>query len=433
MVRARSVVLVVAFVLCAVSCAGSSNRPAPDSVGAENGRSSPRPSGSVFVAPRLGSTLVVREDELCGLRAAAGWCSGAYISSFESGYGYSFRPPTRLPFSGAVVALSAGGAQGCALLATGSVECWGANTHGQFGSPVSGEVHVTPRAVGGTRAARQVVVAGEMTFIVDDAGVVHVLGGCDLDDHATTSCPPTVLELADGRDFRNPRHLAAGIVVSESGELFLNGWPESEGYRAGGSPPSASHEMLRPRDGAGRGGLYFAQQHDVRSVHQAYRVGADGACVLLVDGRVLCRGGNGFGQVGVPVAPWETETYLERSEDPAYFEPHYREPVGLGPSDRLWCSRHLCCAEGRDTREIKCWGWNLDRVVPNGPAIVLPTRMPFSAVGSLAIGRSFICYDEREGERATYCTGVPPMSDHDIPADDSRLLPRRAPERLELP
>lgn len=108
-------------------------------------------------------------------RAGAVWCWGAGTSSQlgDGNAATSGTPVAVTGLSGAATAIAAGGDHTCALVADGTVWCWGANAHGQLGDGTT-----TSRAT-----ATQVAVLGGMTAIA--AGTTHT---CGLDASGAVWC-----------------------------------------------------------------------------------------------------------------------------------------------------------------------------------------------------------------------------------------------------
>ena len=154
--------------------------------------------------------------------------------------------------SPAARALSAGGDDTCALLAGGSVDCWGDNAHGQLGIGTSSG----PAACNGDPCATTpVAVRGITTAIAISAGSDHT---CALLAGGSVDC------------WGDDAYGQLGVGTS-SGPGTCNGEPCS------------------------------ATAVPVRGIAHATAIAAGGSqtCALLAGGSVECWGYNGYGQLGV--------------------------------------------------------------------------------------------------------------------------------------
>ena len=98
--------------------------------------------------------------------------AGTYSTSTPSGFPVR---PTPLVVSGvtAATALAVGGAHSCALVAGGTVKCWGDNSRGQLGNgstTAGGAATPTPQLVGGLTDASQIVAGAVHTCARRTAG-----------------------------------------------------------------------------------------------------------------------------------------------------------------------------------------------------------------------------------------------------------------------
>jgi alpha-tubulin suppressor-like RCC1 family protein len=159
-----------------------------------------------------------------------------------------------VPVSGlsSAVAISAGGYHTCALLADGTSRCWGVNSFGQLGDNSSGTDRRTPVFVGASNPLRNAVAitAGAPDCSRDD------MGQCGEDQHTCALMADGAVKCW-GRD-----NLGTGITGN----------------------------VLTPALVAGTGGTFAAR--DVAA-------GRNHTCVVRGNGTVSCWGSNDSGQLGL--------------------------------------------------------------------------------------------------------------------------------------
>ncbi len=178
--------------------------------------------------------------------------------------------PTPVAVSGltGATAISAGGAHACALLAGGTVACWGWNGYGQLGDGTSSgpqicanvgstgspQCSTTPVAVSGLTGATAIAAGYENTCALLAGGTVACWGD------------NSIGELGDG---------------TTNGPQTCNG-----GINSGACSPTP---------------VAVAGLTDATAISAGYQY----ACALLAGGTVACWGWNGYGQVGIdgPTAP----------------------------------------------------------------------------------------------------------------------------------
>ncbi len=181
------------------------------------------------------------------------------------------------------VAIAAGGAHTCALLANGSVRCWGANVSGQLGdSTVSNRL--TPAVVSGLSGAVAITAGNQHTCALVATGAVRCWGfnaTGQLGDGTTVprTVPVIVADLA--------RAVAITAGASHTCALRADGTARCWGSNLSGQlgDNSASQRLL-PVAVAGL-------QNAV-----AVSAGLQHTCALTADGRGHCWGNNGAGQMG---------------------------------------------------------------------------------------------------------------------------------------
>ena len=247
----------------------------------EGERPAPVKPGRRWVATHRGVVTLAAVVVAVGLVAA-----GTYVAVTRPP---AWTPPApaavRLP--AAATAIAAGDAHTCAELADGSVFCWGWNGAGQLGD---GTIHTdwfVPVKVVGLGSAMQAVAArGGHTCALLATGSVSCWGDNEfgqLGDGTTTnrSAPVKVAGLGSP-----VQAVAAGsdhtCVLLADGSVSCWGW---NAYRQLG-------------DGTTMNRSAPVKVVALHSAVQAVAAGSDHTCVLLADGSVSCWGRNGDGQLG---------------------------------------------------------------------------------------------------------------------------------------
>jgi cysteine-rich repeat protein len=186
-------------------------------------------------------------------------------------------------------AIEAGGAHVCAVLGTGGLRCWGADSRGQLGDGGANADQSTPADVVGLASGVAAVTTGdEHTCALTTAGGVKcwgsdlwgALGNGGADEDQTT--PADVSDLASG-----VAAISAGAghtcALSEAGGVKCWGSNNLGQLGNGGAATSAS----TPTDVSG-----------LTSGVVAIAAGGVHTCALLTDGSLRCWGSDDSGQLG---------------------------------------------------------------------------------------------------------------------------------------
>ncbi len=322
--------------------------------------------------PQECTTLAISEggEHACGL--FAGGVVRCWRDNEDGQLGiadldYTF--PAAIPVEGLpgrAVAVTAGGHHSCALLADGTVWCWGRNTNGQLGEAASGEESATPVQVAGLSNVQAVSAGNSHTCAVLADGTVSCWGG---------GWP--------------------GTLGNESGENSIRpvpvvGLTDAVAVSAGGV-----HTCALRRDGTvwcwgpnmygvlGRGTKDATWiPGPVVGLREAVAVTAGWlhACALLADGTVSCWGWNEAGQLGAEVT--------EDSSAPVPVE-------GLTDVVAVSAGEERTCAVRQDGT-VWCWG---DVYQPGddpakGPSTEGPVPVPIEGISeasSIAVGHWEAC------------------------------------------
>jgi alpha-tubulin suppressor-like RCC1 family protein len=225
----------------------------------------------------------------CALMANGGvkcWGANWYGQLGDNSWDDKYFPVDVINLTGRVNQVSAGGDHTCALLASGSVQCWGENSNGELGNNSWTTSNIPVQVIGLAGQAIQIAAGGGHTCALLASGSVQCwgynnagqLGNNTWDD---SNIPVQVIGLAGqaiqiaAGNYHTCALLASGSVqcwgYNGLGELGNNTWNNSN----------------IPVQVIGLSG-------------QAAQVSAGGwhTCALLASGSVQCWGYNGYGQLG---------------------------------------------------------------------------------------------------------------------------------------
>jgi alpha-tubulin suppressor-like RCC1 family protein len=249
-----------------------------------------------------GTAIAAGEDHTCALLSDGTvecWGDNAYGQLGDGTTTQSNTPVAVTGLSGAVVAIAAGqsdsgGALGgedhtCALLANGTVECWGYNAYGELGNN-STTNSSTPVAVTGLSGAVVAITAGgSHTCALLSGGTVQCWGenaDGELGDGTMVNSPPYgSLTPVAVSDLSGVKAIAAGSSVTCA--LLSDGTADCWGYNPFGelgNGTTANSDI--PVTVTGLGGA------------TGIAGGYLNTCAVLSDGKVECWGYNGLGELG---------------------------------------------------------------------------------------------------------------------------------------
>jgi alpha-tubulin suppressor-like RCC1 family protein len=185
-------------------------------------------------------------------------------------------------------AISAGYWQNCALLAPGTVQCWGINSAGVLGSPTSVSRSTVPLGVSGVSHAATIATGGAVSCAALTDGTVKCWG----DNHYGT--------------------LGNGSTVAFSAEpVTVNGINDAVMVATGGSHSCVIHaggtvacwgsnRWNQLGDGTGAEGVSSPNPVGVEGIADATTLAAGGVhtCALLRGGTLKCWGYGFHGQLG---------------------------------------------------------------------------------------------------------------------------------------
>ena len=244
------------------------------------------PSSTVVPAPSLGvRQLSVGDNYGCAVVALGTVdCWGANANG-QLGNGTFTSTSSLAPVIGLrnAVEVATSSEDTCAVTATGSVECWGANAEGQLGNGANLNV-ASPVQVNGITNAVQVSVGTNYACAVTSAGAIDCWGENVWGQlgNATTTSSPTAVEVTGIAN-------ATSVVASFNHTCAL---------LAGGSVAcwgSDDHGQL-----ASSGPTIATSPQAITSLTTVTELslGYDSTCALLANASVWCWGYNGDGELG---------------------------------------------------------------------------------------------------------------------------------------
>ncbi len=285
-----------------------------------------------------------------------------------------------------VTQVAAGGDHTCARISDGSVQCWGNNGAGQLGNPVANGSQ-TPVAVNGLGGPVLQVVAGDShTCALMADGTVKCWGANNvgqLGDGTTGgggATPVTVVK-ADTTTLTNVVFLAAGgdhtcaLIAGGTVKCWgSNSMGELGNPAAVGNSPKAVDALTQNQG---------APLKDVVTL----AAGGSHTCAAQFSGQVVCWGSNAAGQLGNPSAGGMSGmavTVLAASGGPPLTDV---DTLGAGGS-------HTCAIVAGGG--VKCWGANAAGQLGNtgaGANAATPVDVTGLASGAVAItaGGSHTC------------------------------------------
>ena len=279
------------------------------------------------------------------------------------GSGVETSDPVRVPGITTAVAVAVGLGHACALLADHSVRCWGTNERGQLGDRT--------RTFRGTSVA----VAGISTAIAISAGEAHSCAV--LADHSVGCWGANhVGQLGDGTKTDRPtpvRMYGISTAVGVSAGLFHTCALLSTGsVRCWGSTESGQGGIAPSLSDQGSG----TRATPVYGISSATAIASGGwhNCALLDDGRTRCWGEGGDGQVGVGGPIGDSMGY-------PYMRPE-GVVLGISTATAITAGERHSCALLAD-RTVRCWGRNTSGQLGDGSRA--GTSTPVDVVGFTSV------------------------------------------------
>jgi alpha-tubulin suppressor-like RCC1 family protein len=316
-------------------------------------RTTPGPS---LIGPTNVLQLSAGWEHSCAVtRSGAVWCWG-YNSHSQLGRVDQPRTPVEVQTLGGealqvgchgdTIDLGRGGFT-CALLRTGKVRCWGANTHGQLGNGSLFESSATPADVLGLSGIEQIAVGHSAACALTGTKDVYCWG-YNLDGRLATgsradsvTVPARVIGLSDVKMIDGGKdHFCAVVGTTRR----VKCWGSDVGGALGDGPPSGNTSRVVVDTGV----------EPIKEV----RAGSRATCALYSSGDVACWGRNAEAEFGNGTMT-SRDSVAERTSL-------------MSPTVSLSFRWGTGCAL-LATRRVQCWGANQGNVGsgrPNGPALI---------------------------------------------------------------
>lgn len=250
------------------------------------------------------------------------------------------------------IAVSVGNQSACAVLFTGSVQCWGSNNTGQLGSGTFNN-SLTPVTVLGVSNAKSVSVGNQSACAVLSTGSVKCWGRNNI---GQLGFDPTAVGNTD-----TPLQLTNVVNVSEIsvGDQSTCVLLTTKNVQCWGSN---FFNQLGDRSVK----LYSSNPVAVLGISGAISIsnGSNSACAVISDGTVKCWGSNNSGQFGTAV--------IGVSDLP-------KPAIGLTNAITVSVGNGSACSL-LSTGATKCWGQNSSTTYTSNGSIVNSLR-PISISG----------------------------------------------------
>ena len=306
----------------------------------------------------------------------------------------------------------------CALLDDGNVRCWGHHEEGRLGNGSTEDIGDTevpgsgsPVDLGNGRTATRIAAGANQTCALLDNGNVVCWGGGGGVAQVSLGANRTAVDVDAGES-----HACA---VLSDGDVRCWGSGDSGQLGHGNTEPIGDPGSLAPVD---LGFNRFAVQIQAAGSH---------TCAILDNGKLLCWGSNGSGELGYPGG--------ENVGDDE--SPGSAGAVGLdNETTQISLASGVTCARLADGR-ARCWGSDSDGRLGNGAAGDIDTPASADALvdfgagvtaTQLAAGGTFACARLGSGDdkcwggnkngqlgAATTTNNYPDTSDTDAPGPDA--------------
>ena len=233
--------------------------------------------------------IMASDSHTCALTSSGSVHCWGWGDSGRLGYGNQIdrsRPGEPIPGLSGVIQIAPGQLHSCALVAGGSVHCWGDGTNGKLGYG-NNSVRLSPgEAIPGLRDVTQLESGAYHVCALVSGGRVHCWGWGDAGrlGYGNDSDRNTPAEIIPG--LSNVEQIAAGTshtcVLVSNGSVFC--WGAGGRGRLGYGDEASRSESLEPVPG-----LANVTQISAGNGH---------TCALISNGNVHCWGDGGSGELG---------------------------------------------------------------------------------------------------------------------------------------
>jgi len=375
--RQHAAIAAGTFHTCALGADGSVRCWGDDSVGQlGDGGPIPGPDASApattVALGQAARAITAGSSHTCALLADGSVRCWGFDSAGQLGDGApnanTSMPSTAVVLGQATRAITAGNGHTCALLADGSVRCWGRDSSGQLGDggPIPGtDANAPATAVALGQAARAIMAGGDFTCALLADGSVRCWGLDTLGQlgdgapNANTSAPSVPVALGQAA-----RAIAAG--TNHTCALLADGivrcWGSDNFGQLGDGGPIPGTDASTPSIAVALG-----------PAAHAITGGGVFTCALLTDGSVRCWGVDSSGQLGDggPIPGTNTSA------------PSTAVAFGQGARAITAGGLHVCALLVDGT--LRCWGGDGDGQLGDGPPAA-NSSVPAAAVELPAFG-----------------------------------------------
>ncbi len=322
-------------------------------------------SGVTAVAAGPGHTCALLAN---GTVVCWGDNSSGELGDGFTGVGNSSSTPVAVSNLTGVKAIAVGYEASCALLANGSVECWGYNVSGQLGNGNSNnsDVPVAGSEWSGLLPLKAIATGGYYTCGLTSGGVVYCLGynayGQLGDYSMSSSLMPEIVNLMGGgyQEGQGTSPITAtSISVSSSTTcaVIADGSAQCWGYNDYGS---LGDNIGYPGQVESDIPQIVYQLSGVTGISAGSYESSDHTCAALASGVVDCWGDNYSGQLGAPT------TQLILGSYPVSFVP--LAATGLNIAKVVSAAEKSTCALLADGT-VDCWGTDYSGELGDGASI----------------------------------------------------------------
>ena len=274
-------------------------------------------------------------------------------------------------FSTAVTQVVTGLNHTCALLSTGSVKCWGANTFGQLGDGTTTQRTAPVQVSTLSSGVAQIAAGNNFTCARTSMGAVYcwgqgIYGQIGNATTTNTSWPMTVMGLMSGVT-------SIGAGANTACAVLSTGAAQCWGDNGAGSVgDGTTTQRTTPTQVSGlTSGVSIVKVGGWSNLGYAF------ACAVLTSGSLKCWGMNGNSQLG-------DGTTTNRTTPVQAFG------LGSGVTDVAFAQASTCALYGGG---VKCWGWGGNGQMGDGLGVSrsTPGNTFTSGVTALSGGNGHFC------------------------------------------
>jgi alpha-tubulin suppressor-like RCC1 family protein len=272
-------------------------------------------------------------------------------------------------------AVTAGNQHTCALLSSGTIDCWGSNSNGQLGDGTTND-SPSPVAVSGISNATAVTAGNQHTCALLSSGTIDCWGSNSYGQLGNgTNGTPIVDVNSTAQAVKVPRVLGSVSAVA------LGGGHGCALLQTGVLVCWGSNSNGQLGDGVVSGVAFTPVGVSGVTNATAITAGDEHTCALLSGGSVDCWGSNSNGQLGDG-----SQGVVNSSWTPVAV-------LGLSSATAITAGSDHSCALISDGT-VDCWGWNNHGQLGDGTTTDSPTPQAVSGIANaiaIAAGGEHTC------------------------------------------